>query len=106
MTFPDFLTRDATGEIRLTGHRIGLLHVIRRYNEGFSPEMLVCQYPTLPLALIHKVIAFYLENRAEVDAYVAACESELSRDRAANPRRLDLAALRERLEAVQQAERP
>jgi uncharacterized protein (DUF433 family) len=106
MTLPDFLTQHPGGEIRLTGHRIGLFHLIRRYNEGYSPEMLVCQYPTLPLALIHKTIAFYLENRAEADAYVAGCEDELGRQRAANPRRLDMAALRQRLEAMRQAESP
>ena len=105
MTLPEFLTEYAGGDIRLTGHRIGLFHVVHRYNEGYSPEMLLGEYPTLPLALIHKVIAFYLENRAEVDAYVAAYRNELSRQRAANPRRIDVAALRQRLEAMQQAER-
>ena len=111
MTLPDFLTRHSDGEITLTSHRIGLLHVVHYYNEGYSPEMLVCQYPTLPLALVHKVIAFYLENQAAVDAYVAACKAELARQRAASPRRLDLAALRQRLEGVRgttpgESERP
>jgi uncharacterized protein (DUF433 family) len=105
MTLPDFLTQGPSGEIRLTGHRIGLFHVVHYYNEGYSPEMLLGQYPSLSLALIHKVIAYYLENRAEVDAYVAAYRDELSRLREANPRRLDVAALRQRLEAMQHAER-
>jgi uncharacterized protein (DUF433 family) len=100
MTLPDFLTQNATGEIRLTGHRLGLFHVVHFYNEGYLPEMLVCQYPTLPLALVHKVIAFYLENRAEVDAYVATCQDELSRHKEANPRRIDVATLRQRLQAM------
>jgi uncharacterized protein (DUF433 family) len=104
MTLPDFLSRDAAGEIRLSGHRIGLFHVVRRYNDGYSPEMLVCQYPTLPLALIHKVIAYYLENRGEVDVYVRACADELDRQRSADPRRLDVEALRQRLQAMQQVE--
>lgn len=82
MTLPDFLTWDQSGEALLTGHRIGLYHVIRYYNEGYSPEMLVCQFPTLPLALIHKVIAYYLGNRADVDAYVSRCQEELDRQRA------------------------
>jgi hypothetical protein len=41
--------------------------------------MLHCEYPTLPLALIHQVIAFYLENRADVDEYVAAVESGIDK---------------------------
>jgi uncharacterized protein (DUF433 family) len=82
MTLPDFLTQAPDGEIRLTGHRIGLFHLIHYYNEGYSPEMLVCQYPTVPLALVHKVIAWYLENQTEADRYLADCKAELTRQRA------------------------
>jgi uncharacterized protein (DUF433 family) len=97
MHLPDFLTCQPTGEIRLTGHRIGVYHVVHYYNNGYSAEMLACQYPTLSLALIHKVIAFYLENKAEVGSYVSDCKAALAQQRSANPQRLDLAALRERL---------
>jgi uncharacterized protein (DUF433 family) len=107
MTLPDFLTQDAaTGEIRLSGHRIGLYHLVHYYNEGYSPEMLVCQYPTLPLALVHKVIAHYLENWDEIDAYVSGCREELSRQRDESSRRIDVAKLRQRLEATRQAGGP
>ncbi len=106
MNLPDFLNRDASGEIRLTDHRIGLFHVVHYYNDGYSAEMLAGQFPDLSLALIHKVIAFYLENRDDVDAYIATCKNELQRQRAENPNRLPLAALRQRLEQAQQAERP
>src|SRR5439155_8473648 len=103
MTLPDFLTQHAGGEIRLTGHRIGLFHLIHYYNEGYSPEMLVCQYPTLPLSLVHKVLAWYLENQREADRYLADCAAELAGQRAANPKRLDLASLRQRLERSRSA---
>jgi uncharacterized protein (DUF433 family) len=73
MTLPDSLTQHPHGELRLTGHRIGLEHVVQFYKQGFSPEMLHQQYPTLSLALIHRVIAFYLDNQADVDSYVAQC---------------------------------
>lgn len=106
MTFPEILTRDSSGEIRLTGHRIGLFHVVHHYNEGYSPEMLAYQFPSLPLAMIHRVIAFYLENRAEVDAYVTSCRSQLSEQRAANPGRNDLQTLQQRREALQPSGRP
>ena len=86
MNLPDFLTEHAYGSIRVTGHRIDLLHLVHYYNEGDTAEMLQMRFPTLSLALIHKVIAFYLENRAEVDAYVARCEEEMERQRAAAPR--------------------
>ena len=99
MNLPDFLIATKFGEVRLRGHRIGLFHLVRHYQDGYSPEMLVCQYPTLPLVLVHKVIAFYLENRAEVDAYVARCEAELNWHRAGNAPRLDIASLRQRFAA-------
>src|SRR4051794_23644349 len=86
MNLPEFLVDHPDGEIRLTGHRIGLHHVVFYYNEGYSPERLVGQFPTLPLALVHKVIAFYLENRAEVDAYVAEYDAAVERLRAEAPK--------------------
>jgi uncharacterized protein (DUF433 family) len=106
MILPDFLIRERTGEIRLTGHRIGLYHVVHYYNEGYSAEMLVGQFPDLSLALIHKIIAFYLDNRGDVDAYVASCRDELQQQRATNPKRLTLASLRQRLAQTQHKQGP
>src|ERR1700680_298568 len=99
MILPDFLAKDGVGEIRLTGHRIGLFHLVHYYNEGFSPEMLVCQYPTLPLALVHKVIAFYLENRAEVDSYIRKSRESLDHLAAGAQHGPDAEGLRRRMEA-------
>ena len=78
---------------------------MRGSEAGYSAEILVCQYPTLPLSLIHKVIEFYLENKADVDAYVADCQDTLRQQRAANPNRLPLGSLRERLAAMHAGER-
>jgi uncharacterized protein (DUF433 family) len=104
MDLPDFLSREASGEIRLSGHRIGLYHVVHYYSDGYSAEMLACQYPTLSLALIHKVIGFYLDNKADVDTYVVACQESLRQQRAASPNQLALATLRERLAATHGAD--
>jgi uncharacterized protein (DUF433 family) len=79
MELPDFLTRNQYGEIRVTGHRIGLLHIVDLYNDGAVAEGILCQFPALSLPLIHKVIAFYLENQAEVDAYVSNTRADLER---------------------------
>jgi len=103
MTLPDFLQHDPDGEIHLKDHRIGLYHVMYYYKDGHSPEMLACRYPTLPLALIHKVIAFCLENQVEADAYFAEYQAKLQRDRGENPRRLEVEQLRERLAAMQRS---
>jgi len=80
MNLPTFLQYEpGTDFVRLQGHRIGLTHVVRLYDEGMSAEMILLQLPTLSLSLIYKVLAIYLENQAEVDAYVAADTAELQR---------------------------
>ncbi len=102
MILPEFLVQ-SDGYIHLAGHRIGLQDVVYHYNEGCSAEELCEVFPTLPLALVHKVLAFYLENAAEVDCYLTACEAEMETQRAATPRGPDRTELRRRLAAKQAA---
>jgi uncharacterized protein (DUF433 family) len=104
MQLPDFLASDDGGFIHLVGHRIGLNHVVRGYVEGQSPEMLVEEFPTLPLALIHKVIAFYLENQSAVDQYMVEHDREVDRQMAASRPVPSVAELRRRLEKMRAAE--
>jgi uncharacterized protein (DUF433 family) len=100
MQLPEFLQQDSDRWIHISGHRIGLEDVVYHYNEGCSPEMLLAEFPTLSLALIHKLLGFYLDNRSEVDAYVTACEEDIERERATHPRGPDLAELRARLQSM------
>ena len=83
MTLPDFLIQGAGGDIRLSGHRIGLYTVIRLSREGRTAEQIAQELPSLPLILVHQVLTFYRENKAEVDAYVDAYRAELDRLQAA-----------------------
>jgi uncharacterized protein (DUF433 family) len=84
MNLPEFLTEVPFGEIRLTGHRIGLFHVVYDYNRGYSAERIHEEFPTLSLELINNVLDFYQQNRAEVDTYMARCEEEMERYRRAS----------------------
>ena len=97
---PDFLTRNPYGEIRLTGHRIGLLHIVDRYNQGDSPETISRAYPALSLDLIHKVVAFYRDHQDDVDSYVAATRQEIDRQAAMPSPGPTLAELRRRRESM------
>lgn len=64
----EFLSPD---DIRLKGHRIGIDDVIDYYLQGYSPEQILAELPSLNLEKIHATITYYLRNRAEIDAYVA-----------------------------------
>ena len=100
MILPDFLAQDPDGFIHVSGHRIGIEHLVHYYNEGYSPEMLACEYPTLGLSLIHRVIAFYLDHRDEIDQYVARNQAQIDRQRGTAARGPSLTELRERLAAA------
>jgi uncharacterized protein (DUF433 family) len=101
MNLPEFLTLHEYGGIRVTGHRIGLEHVIGRYREGFTPAMIHDYYPSLPLELIEKVIDFYETNRAETDAYVSECKKEYDRLERETPRGPSLEELKRRLTEIE-----
>lgn len=103
MNLPDYLTLEPDGHIHLTGHRIGLQDLVYYYNEGYSPEAILDALPTLSLAIIHKVIGFYLEDQVKVDAYVATCDAEMDRQREVAPRGPDAAELRRRIAAQEAA---
>jgi uncharacterized protein (DUF433 family) len=82
MILPDFLTQDEAGEIRLTGHRIGLYTIVRSAEEGYSAEKICEEFPSLDLALVQNVLRYVKENKAEVNAYVADYRGELKRQEA------------------------
>jgi uncharacterized protein (DUF433 family) len=85
MELPDFLTRHQYGEIRITGHRIDLLHLVDLYNNGHSVKQMAEEdFDTLSVELLQNVIDFYLANKAEVDAYVARCRADIDRQMAAH----------------------
>jgi len=103
MNLPEFLTRNEDGAIRFTGHRIDLYHILVLYNEGLIEEQLHCEYPSLPFHVILHVIAFYHENKAELDNYVAAIDARIKRSRATAPAAPTLAELKVRRTALDSA---
>jgi uncharacterized protein (DUF433 family) len=102
---PSFLTQDEYGEIRLTGHRIGLYTLVRCYKEGMTPEQMVLEFDTLSLDQIRKVIAFYEQNRAEVEPYFEAYRLELERQEAEHQPGPGALKLRRLMERIREADR-
>ena len=96
---PEFLALYPGGQIRLAGHRIALEHVMERYSEGYSAEMLCEQYPSLSLALVHKTIAFYWERQSEVEDYLSRIRADLETQRRLASKGPSCSELRQRLGA-------
>jgi len=104
MDFPDFLVHQPDDEIVLAGHRITIVNVLDCYNDGDSVEMIAAKFPTVALATLHKVVAFYLENRDKIDAYLKQYHIDLDRARASGSFTPTTQELRQRLATKRAAE--
>src|SRR5207249_4933247 len=70
-TDPVPLRVDETGTIRVGNTRITLDVVMTFLQNGMTPEQLVSEhYPTLTLADVHGLLAYYYRNQVELDAYL------------------------------------
>jgi uncharacterized protein (DUF433 family) len=58
------------GVYRLTGTRIPLERIVEAYKDGETPEEIVDAFDTLRLSDVYVVIAFYLDHKEEVEAYL------------------------------------
>ncbi|HEX5272844.1 MAG TPA: DUF433 domain-containing protein [Gemmataceae bacterium] len=104
MKLPEFLERGTLGEIRVKGHRVYLLHIVEDYTGGMSTDAIAEEFDTVSRDVIVRVIAFYLDNKSEVDEYVARCHEEMERNYAAAPK-IDLEELKRRREEMRKAEK-
>lgn len=69
----EFLSPD---DIRIKGHRIGIDDVIKYYLDGYSPEQIQMELPSLNLEKIHAAITYYLAHRSEMTAYMCRLEHD------------------------------
>jgi uncharacterized protein (DUF433 family) len=84
----------------ITGTRVSLDSIVYDFIDGMSPDTIAENFPVLTLEEVYGAIAFYLANRAEVDAYLretdAQFESFQNRIRTEYPR------LHKKIEELQQ----
>ena len=59
-------------EIRIKGTRMGIETVLEDYLEGASPEEIAVRYRSLTLEQVYASLLYYLQNQAQVDAYLEA----------------------------------
>ena len=91
------LTRDADGVIRIGATRVTLDTVVAAFLDGATAEEIVYQYPTLALSDVYSVIAYYLRQRAEVEAYLHQRRTLAMTVREQNETRFAPAGVRDRL---------
>ena len=65
-----YLEIHSPDDIRVAGTRVGIEHLLGVYLAGRLPEEIALEFPTVTLEQVHGVIAWYLRNRAEVDAFL------------------------------------
>jgi uncharacterized protein (DUF433 family) len=70
MQLEDYFEFIDPDDIRIKGHRIGIDNVIQYYLQGYSPEQIIEELPSLNLEKIYATLAYYLHNRVEIDAYM------------------------------------
>ena len=76
---PPPLRFDANGVCRVADTRVTLLTLIDAFLEGATPEEIYQEYPSVGLADVYAVIAFYLGHRDEVDAYLDTVREQEAR---------------------------
>lgn len=91
------LETDPHGVIRVGGTRVTLETVIGAFKDGAAAEEILERYPSVSLADIYAVIAYYLRHRDEVDAYIREQEKEAENVRLENEARFAPQGIRERL---------
>jgi uncharacterized protein (DUF433 family) len=75
-TFVVPLREDPPGVLRVGKSRILLELVLRAYQRGKSPQEITRMYETLELGDVFAVIAYYLAQPTEFDAYLRQCGEE------------------------------
>jgi uncharacterized protein (DUF433 family) len=73
-TVPLTVTEDGSIEIGLS--RVSLDSVVHHFKLGAAPEEIAQMYPSLQLADVYAVIAYYLNHREAIEAYLDDQEAE------------------------------
>jgi uncharacterized protein (DUF433 family) len=88
---------DQDGVPRVGGTRVRLDTVIGAFQDGCAAEEILLRYPSLKLQDIYSVIAYYLWNQQEIEAYLEEQRRAADAVRRENEARFPPDGVRERL---------
>jgi len=100
------LEMGADGVVRVGGTRVTLDTVVAAFREGATAEEIVYQYPSLNLADVYSVIAYYLQRCQDVEAYLRQRQQQRDEVREQNEARFDPRGIRDRLLARRAGHKP
>ncbi len=88
---------DADDVVRVGGTRVTLDTLVAAFDAGATAEEIAQQYPSVGLADVYSVIAYYLHHQAEVQAYITERQQQAVRVREQNEQRFNPSGVRNRL---------
>ena len=91
------LTEAPDDVLMVTGTRVPLDTIVYSFREGQTAEQIVDDFSTVSLKEAYAIIAYYLNNRDSVDAYIKVREEKAAEIRRNNEQRFPSAGIRERL---------
>ncbi len=97
MADPVALRIDADGVLRIGASRVTLDTLVYHYRDGASADEIALRFESLGLPEIHAAIAYYLNHRVELDAYLAQRAIEATELRNQVESRQGGGAIRQRL---------
>jgi uncharacterized protein (DUF433 family) len=95
------LEMNIDGVVLVGKTRVTLDTVINTFIQGTTAEEIVYRYPSLKLADVYAVIAFYLNYQQEVETYLHQRQQQAQVIRKMNKAKFDPQGLRDRLLARQ-----
>ncbi|MGH8477678.1 MAG: DUF433 domain-containing protein [Methylococcales bacterium] len=91
------LESDANGVVRVGKTRVTLDTVIKAFCDGSTAEEIVQQYPSLNLADVYSVIAYYMRSSDEIETYFQQRGVDAETVRQRNESSFDPRGIRDRL---------
>ena len=68
-----------TGGVRVRGSRVTLETIVHRMQMGDTAEEINDGFPTVSVSTIKEIIAWYFDNKADVDEYIRQGQEEVER---------------------------
>jgi uncharacterized protein (DUF433 family) len=91
------LKTNADGVMLVGKTRVTLDTVVAAFDQGATAEEIVHRYPSLKLADVYAVIAFYLNHQQETEIYLQQRKQQARIIRQMNKSKLDPQVMRDRL---------